>query len=293
VNTQSFGGAWTEDKLDRLRRYLVEYTKIFHRGEQARRYKTIYVDAFAGTGYRTRRRKSSVGLDLFPEQADDDAADFLEGSATLALKLEQGFDRYVFIELDLDNVQKLDRLRLDYADRVVEIQQGDANAKLVELCKETDWNSHRSVVFLDPFAMETDWQTIECIGATHAVDLWLLFPLSAVNRLLTRKGSPPDSWAAHLTRLFGTDEWRGVFYPETECETLFGREITQLKQADFHSIGDFFVKRLSTAFYHVAPEPRALVSSRNVPLFLLCFAAGNPGKGGEIALRIASHILKM
>jgi hypothetical protein len=35
-----------------------------------------------------------------------------------------------------------------------------------------------------------------------------------------------------------------------------------------------------------------LRNSRNVPLYLLCFAVGNAGKGKDIALRIANHLLK-
>lgn len=290
---QSFGGSWTDDKLERLRKYLVEYTKIFHKGTYARRFRTVYVDAFAGTGYRTRRQKSSAGLELFPAHADQDAASFLEGSATLALKLPRGFDRYIFIELDPSKVEELERLSSSYGDRDIIVRQGDANEHLSSLCQETDWSTTRAVIFLDPFAMEIDWRTIECIAATRAVDLWLLFPLSAVNRLLTRAGPPPEAWAAHLTRLFGTEDWRPAFYPETERETLFGKVTAQRKQADFSAIGDFLVRRLRSVFPHVTDAPKVLVSSRNSPLFLFCFAAANPGKGGKIAVGIAGHILKM
>ena len=49
---QRFGGSWTERKLAALKAYLVQYQKIFHANEAARNYRTIYVDAFAGTGER-------------------------------------------------------------------------------------------------------------------------------------------------------------------------------------------------------------------------------------------------
>lgn len=41
----------------------------------------------------------------------------------------------------------------------------------------------------------------------------------------------------------------------------------------------------------VAPEPAVLRNSKNVPLYLLCFAVGN-ARGKDIALRIANHLLK-
>jgi len=43
----------------------------------------------------------------------------------------------------------------------------------------------------------------------------------------------------------------------------------------------------------VVAEPGVLRNSRNNPLYLLCFAVGNPGaRAKEIALRIANHLLK-
>jgi hypothetical protein len=47
-----FGGPWTEDKLSRLRKYLQAYMSIFSTNPRAKLLKTIYVDAFAGAGFR-------------------------------------------------------------------------------------------------------------------------------------------------------------------------------------------------------------------------------------------------
>jgi len=49
-----FGGPWTEEKLSRLRKYLRAYMTIFSTHPQAKLLKTIYVDAFAGAGFRSR-----------------------------------------------------------------------------------------------------------------------------------------------------------------------------------------------------------------------------------------------
>jgi hypothetical protein len=41
-------------------------------------------------------------------------------------------------------------------------------------------------VFLDPFGMQVDWNVIEQLALTKAVDLWLLFPLgTGVMRIMT------------------------------------------------------------------------------------------------------------
>jgi len=64
-------------------------------------------------------------------------------------------------------------------------------------------------------------------------------------------------------------------------------------QADFgqYWLGTYYRERLGKVFSKVAPNPRMLLNSRNTPLFQLHFAAANPGRGGEIALKIAEHIL--
>lgn len=56
-------------------------------------------------------------------------------------------------------------------------------------------------------------------------------------------------------------------------------------------IGRYFVKRLKTVFKGVAEQPLVLTNSAGCPLYLFCFAAGNP-KGAKIAVKIADHILK-
>jgi len=56
-------------------------------------------------------------------------------------------------------------------------------------------------------------------------------------------------------------------------------------------IGKFFVKRLNTVFAKVASNPLFMCNSKGVPLFLLCFAAGNP-KHARLAVKIAKDILR-
>jgi hypothetical protein len=62
-------------------------------------------------------------------------------------------------------------------------------------------------------------------------------------------------------------------------------------KATTDTIGRYFNDRLGQVFAGVAPEPRVLLNSANCPLYLLCFAVGNP-KGAPVALRIANHLLK-
>ncbi len=296
-----FGGEWTNEKLERLRKYLEAYQTIFHRNSNARKLSTTYVDAFAGSGKRiepTSGVKSSqpAPSDPFMFSADDqaDAREFQKGSVEVALSLTKPFHFYRFVENNPDHVQELnqfiDKQFQPMRHRII-ITLGDANAEIEQWCNQTDWRNHRAVVFLDPYGMQVKWRTIEVIAQTKGIDMWLLFPLGqAVNRLLTTKDKPPQEWAQQLTDMFGTDAWEAAFYTQSPQLALFEDTSTLEKTATFQSIEKFFVERLESVFVGVA-KPRALYNSRNNPLFLLCFAASNP-KGTSTAIKIAEHILQ-
>jgi len=294
-----FGGQWTEEKLNRLRKYLPAYTKIFKANERAQFLTTYYVDAFAGTGYRSVKGADNlVGQTLFGGDEitfeDQDAESFNQGSARIALEVEPSFDNYIFVEQNSAHVEELENLQREIPAKAnqITILQNDANTFLQMWCAQTNWKMNRAIVFLDPYGMSVEWTTIEAVAKTKAIDLWILFPLGqAVNRLLIRKHPPEGAWANKLTRFFGTEDWKTEFYRPRQRVTLFEIEETLEKEANFESIGKFFVKRLESVFTKVAQNPLTLYNSRNIPIYLLCFAAGNP-KGAPTAVRIANDILK-
>ena len=318
IPEHSFGGSWTEEKIERVRDYLIAYTTIFTANERARHFRTTYVDAFAGTGRRVSKRnlagdperdvrttEAALFEDAFEDaEADPEARSFKEGSARAALEVEPEFDSYVFVDKNPGHTRQLGKLKEDFpnkADRIF-VERAEANAFLNRWCKQTDWRKNRAVVFLDPYGMQVDWSTIETIASTKAIDLWVIFPLGqAVNRLLTKNRIPEGAQADRLTRHLGTEAWKDEFYraadaePEVDQFTLEGFEELEeeqgvLKKASLDAIGDFFVRRLRGIFAGVAPNPLPLSNSKNVPLYLLCFAAGNPA-GTPTAVRIAGYIL--
>ncbi len=288
-----FGGDWTSEKLERVRKYLHAYTTIFNRNLRAQKLHTIYLDAFAGTGYRTPHPRIN-GMQFLEgfEEAENQA--FLKGSARIALEVLPPFKEYVFIEQDVEYARELETLKAEFVTRrgTISIIDQDANSYLQEWIKKTNWQGSRAVVFLDPYGMQVEWSVIQALGQTKAVDLWILFPLGvAVNRLLTRSGPPQNAWARSLTRIFGTDSWQGAFYSRRKVQTLCGEEEVQEKEANFSKIGQFFIDRLKTAFTAVSPRPLALRNSKNNPLYLLCFASANP-VGAKTAIKIANDILR-
>lgn len=73
---------------------------------------------------------------------------------------------------------------------------------------------------------------------------------------------------------------------------LFG-ETEEIEKAGFAVIGKYFNQRLSGVFAGVSAKPKVLVNSTNSPLFLLCFAVGNPSsKAKGLALKIANEVLR-
>lgn len=289
-----FGGPWTEEKLSRLRKYLQAYMSIFSTNPRAKLLKTIYVDAFAGTGFRQEFPSDTSEEDLlFDISSDSDAAALRKGSAQVALETNPPFSEYIFIEHNEENVSNLSGLRRRFPKiaRRIKIIPEDANVYLLKWCKETDWTATRAVVFLDPYGMQVDWATIEATAGTKGIDLWVLFPLGVgVNRLLTRQRPPEGPWADRLTRILGTDTWRDAFYRQSSQGKLFGEKPDLIKDADFGTISKFWVTRLQSVFADVARNPLPLRNSRNVPIYLLSFAAANP-RGAKTAVKIAQDIL--
>ncbi len=284
---QRFGGFWTEIKLDRLRQYLQAYLEAL----KFQPFEKHYIDAFAGTGYVEVRQDASVdaGESESLDEAEQTANRLLAGSARIALGLSPSFDRYTFIEKCPKRAGELERLRLENPDKPIEIRNGDANRVLQELCTPR-WFGKRAVLFLDPFGMEVEWKTVEAVARTEAIDLWYLYPIAAVNRLLTRdRDRMPSGWRTRLDLIHGNSDWEQLYRTKRHVNLFEVYETTD-KVGCMEDIAAYFVERLKTVFPHVAPNPLFLCNSTTAPIFLLCFAAGNP-KGGRIAVKIASHIL--
>ena len=302
----TFGGPWTDQKLEILQKYLAEYSKALSKQP----FKKVYIDAFAGTGYREKsisKAKKRIGQEVDWEALDqpglldslegiesnESAQGFLDGSAIVALKSQPVFDQYIFIEQSPSRCKALESLRTEFplASKKIIVERADANTFIQALCKQ-NWNHRRGVLFLDPYGAQVNWATIEAIAQTKAIDLWVLFPLSGVNRMLTQSGDIDPKWRLRLNDIFGTAGWEQELYQRDENPSLFEESEQRIIKAKTTAISDYFLKRLQTCFPFVAPKPAVLYNSKNSPLFLFCFAAGNTN-GGPIALRIAKHILKM
>lgn len=271
-----FGGRWTEQKLEILARYLDAYTTVLKR----RRFTLYYVDGFAGAG-------------SYDEPANE-YAEFHElrrGSARIALEIgDKPFDKLIFIEKETSSAQAPLELANEYRGRRIEVVQGDANVEVPEFCRNMGCFD-RAVVFLDPYATEVSWTTVEAIAKTKKIDCWILFPLMAVTRMMPTGKEPDESTSSHLTRILGGSEYWEDSYEPSRQMTFLDEGPRHERVWDSRKVAERYKERLGTVFHRVADKSRTLRNSRNSPLFELFFAVGNPTGAGP-AIRIADYILR-
>jgi hypothetical protein len=95
----SWGGTWTEEKLDALEKYVNAYLTIMNVKRNEYGWKLIYFDGFAGSGSRNEDGSHTISdlmLDLFNEDfIDEEELNTYKGAAERVLGIKQrGFDFY-------------------------------------------------------------------------------------------------------------------------------------------------------------------------------------------------------
>lgn len=274
TDRESYGGPWTIEKLNILERYLNAYTTAL----KDQPFKLLYIDAFAGTG--------DVAL-----LGGDDARSFVSGSTERAINVtDRPFDRLIFVEKDPERCEVLENLRTAHPERGIRIENSEANDFLRNF--QEDWSRWRGVLFLDPFATQVEWATIETIAEFNALDTWILFPTQAVARMLPLSKKPEDiaaAWSGRLTTVFGGESWRDL-YRESLQRDLFddpGHE----REPGIDGLIAIYKEKLDGLFDdRFLRQSRTLRNSRNSALFEFLFCVGHP-RGIEPAKRIAKHIL--
>ncbi|SEE75977.1 three-Cys-motif partner protein [Rhizobiales bacterium GAS188] len=287
VSDHEFGGVSTDLKLSLVGGYLTAFTTAL----RARFQHLWYIDAFAGTGERTVRHAAQDG-GLF-DSATEERIERHRGSARIAIDVKPPFDRLIFMDKNPKHCEALRALRSAQMDRQIEVLEGDANEGIKSLLVGRRWVSTRAVMFLDPYGMSVDWETLEAIRATRAIDVWYLVSLSGLFRQAARRASAVDeSKRAALTRMLGTGDWESAWYQKAPTTTLFGEiDGESSRIADVEKMEVFVWNRLRSLFPSVLKSLR-LKDGRGIPQFALFFAISNPEpKAIGLATKIANHIL--
>ena len=205
---------------------------------------------------------------------------------------DKPFDEYIFVEKDQDRCIQLDSLREANQGKNIQIENEDANDFLQNLQK--DWRRYRGVLFLDPIvATEVEWETMKKIASCEALDTWILFPTSAIARMLPKKREPDNisqKWVNRLNRIYGDESWRDLYSISPQL-SLFGDE-EQQRPEGIDGLIEIYKSKLDQLFGdRFLNQSRTLKNSKNSALFEFLFCVGNPNGIGP-ARRIAEHILK-
>jgi three-Cys-motif partner protein len=287
----SWGGPWTERKLNAFSKYVRAYLKIMNRNPH---WQTVYFDGFAGSGDRGGTAKGNellLKLDIKEEEER-----VYEGAAERVIRLQKPFefDFYYFIDKEERHLKQL-KVRLlsipegvEKKDRLV-FRSGDCNTELIKLAEAFSRKHLAVLAFLDPFGMQIGWNAIQKLKGTRT-DLWVLVPTGViVNRLLDRKGELKS--IKKLESFFGLSEKeiREHFYPPSSQGVLFeGQYAGRHKAPDpIAKIAALYVERLGQVWNHVTNPPLVPENRIGSPLFHFVFASNNAN-----ALKIAQDIIK-
>jgi three-Cys-motif partner protein len=284
ISDHEFGGVSTDLKLSMVQRYLSGFTTAL-RGKFNELW---YIDAFAGTGERTVRLDATEA-NLF----DDETPERVErrrGSAQIAVDTNPAFNRLIFMDRKAKHCDALRTLATANPFRKIDVLQGDANDEIRCLLANRSWTSTRAVMFLDPYGMSVEWETLKAIRSTQAIDVWYFVSLSGLFRQAARDGNAvDDSKRLALNRMLGTSEWEKEWYQASTADLFGDSQISRI--ANVQAIEAYVGKRLEILFPKVL-KPRTFYSDRGVPMFALFFAMSNPdAKAIGLATKIASHIL--
>lgn len=270
-----FGGIWTQTKLNILEEYLNFFTTALQRLP----YRLIYIDTFAGTGRCTIKLKGT--------------SQTIPGSAQIALDASPGFDAYYFIEKKKQHTRELQTLLSAHINGPKgQIVSGDAVQELKAVLANNNWGSTRGVLFLDPYGLQSDWEIVEQIEATKALDVFFLVNLAGICRQAARNLRNADSGKRERLNLyFGTNTWIEDLYAAQG--DMFTDQDDRTRHADPKAVTAYMKKRLQSVFTTVL-DPVTLyqeddAGNRGAPLFALFFAISNPNKK---AIGLASKVAK-
>jgi three-Cys-motif partner protein len=186
----------------------------------------------------------------------------------------------------------LKELQDEFPNFNIQIKQGDCNTIIVsEIATEIRFeNFNRGIIFLDPFGMDIEWETIEHIADTRALEIFLNFPVMAINRsvLIRQAYKLKPEQIERMNLFWGSPDWRADLYEE--APTLFEPEVKKIPQTG-QSLGKLFTSRLNEVFPEVS-EPLVMTNSKNAPLYCLIFA-GHKESGKKIAQNIFARYEKL
>ncbi|MEM4711334.1 MAG: three-Cys-motif partner protein TcmP [Candidatus Woesearchaeota archaeon] len=291
VNKKTWGGTWTEQKLNAFEKYVKAYLTIMYSTREKHNgwpKNLIYFDGFAGSGIRSNDDK----LDNLPKlegiDITIDEENLYQGSCERVLGLEKKFDQHILVDL---NQNALNELKNHLESKNIPIHNchfvcQDVNDYIVGFINHLT-KDDAALMLLDPFGMQVKWNTIQKL-INKRIDLWLLLPSGViVNRLIDKKGDLKNIKLIEDFLGMNETEIREKFYKKEIQPTLFGEtEYIQKIPEAISKIASLYVEKLKEIFKYVTEKPLELKNSKNVTIFHFIFASNN-----KAAQKIAGQII--
>lgn len=271
-----FGGSWTQTKINILVKYTQAYLTIMNKTK----FKLIYFDGFAGSG------------DIMIGEEGD--YEIIAGAAKqiVGITSPRSFDIYYFVELDKDKRYILEyELNSIRPTSNVHVVNDDCNNRLKTMSVFLKNNpDYRALVFLDPFGMNLNWDSIELLKE-KGVDVWILSPtgMGAGRGLKRTVDKIPEGWWKRLESFFGINRKLILqsFYEEVEHIDLFGTHTYTRKITNSNTkLFELYAAKTKQIFTHVS-NPYIIVNKNNSLLYHFFCASNN-----QTAINIANDIVK-
>jgi len=247
-------GPWSEVKLDILKRYAVEYSKILS-SQKNPSFFHVYIDAFAGTGFHLSKATGEMVL----------------GSPLNALLVRPPFREYHLIDLDGDKIDLLNALIGEQGN--VFLHKGDCNQVLLRevFPRVRHKDFRRGLCLLDPYALTLNWKVIKEAGTMQSLDIFINFPIYDIN-INVLHHDPETVLPLHIERMnayWGDESWRSVAY-----EKSLGLFETMEEKISNRRLAEAFRERLKTvAGFTRVPEPLPMRNSKGSIVYYLFFAS--------------------
>ncbi|GEM_PF-215701 len=268
-------GPWSLDKLNMLTEYLQAYARIMQNQKRTWLRQFHYIDAFAGSGFVRRR----------DEDADRDIKQYLEGSALRALRCEPPFDRLWFIERNEIRAQTLYEINEEQrAQDRVSMLVGDANNRVQQVVSRLNPRNERGLVFLDPYGLQIEWETVSALGQAGIFDVFINFSLMGIMRNLTRRSSPSQAFRQTLRKVMQDDSWVDNLY--VTQSRLWDDPMMQRGEMASARLAEQYTDLLRTEFKYVS-DYMIMKNSTGGAIYALIFASPN-----ETAKNIMNDIIR-
>ncbi|MDH4227573.1 MAG: three-Cys-motif partner protein TcmP [Deltaproteobacteria bacterium] len=256
-------GLWSKNKLDIVKLYTEEYSKIVSKFK----FEHSYVDGFAGAGMHKFKN----------------TGEFVKGSPLRILELKNPFRKHYLIDKDETKIQHLKRTIGNRSDVVY--FYGDSNIVLINevfpLIRYEDYK--RAFCLLDPYGIHIDWKVVEAAGKAKSIELLIHFSTMDINmNVLKRNRDAVDqSQIERMNRFWGDGSWRDVGY-SSEMMLFKGKEYEE--KVDNDTMAEAYMERLkNVAGFKYVLKPLPMRNSNGATIYYLLFATHN--QTGEKIMR--------